>query len=383
MGSIRAIQLGLVCALSLVASPALADVKEGVDAWSRGDWDAAVAEWRGPAEQGDPDAQFNLAQAYRLGRGVPVNKSEAEKLYRSAAEKGHVGAADTYGLLLFQDGRREQALPFVLAAAERGDPRAQYLLGIAHFNGQLVKQDWVRAYAFLTLANSSGLPQASGAIAQMDQHIPMDQRQQAAGMALQMRQKADSVRAQQLAAANLASEAPGPSRPATSRPTVVAAVPQPSPRIPRPIESAPQRPSVVAARAAVAEARRVTGTESPAQAGADFARPREVATAPPPAASRPAPAPARAAPTPRRVSTAVAPSSGPWKVQLGAFGVRSNAEKLWSRLSGRSELAGKQRILRPAGRVTRLLAGGFGSRNAAQNACNALKRSGQDCLVTR
>ena len=48
-----------------------------------------------------------------------------------------------------------------------------------------------------------------------------------------------------------------------------------------------------------------------------------------------------------------------------------------------SELAGATRVLEPAGRVTKLLAGGYDSRDAAQSACNALKRSGQDCLVTR
>tara|TARA_Y100000815_G_C12864260_1_gene320227 strand:- start:45 stop:257 length:213 start_codon:yes stop_codon:yes gene_type:complete len=70
-------------------------------------------------------------------------------------------------------------------------------------------------------------------------------------------------------------------------------------------------------------------------------------------------------------------------VQLGAFAVDGNAERLWSRLSGRSELAGASRILKPSGRVTVLLAGGYASRADAQEACSALKRNGQDCLVTR
>ena len=75
--------------------------------------------------------------------------------------------------------------------------------------------------------------------------------------------------------------------------------------------------------------------------------------------------------------------NGPWKVQLGAFGVAGNADKLWSRLSGRAELAGAQKVTIPSGRLTRLLAGGFASRGDAQQACNALKRGGQDCLVTK
>ena len=70
-------------------------------------------------------------------------------------------------------------------------------------------------------------------------------------------------------------------------------------------------------------------------------------------------------------------------MQLGAFSVRANAERLWNQLAGRPELAGAERMMVASGNVTRLLAGGYASQAAAQNACNALKRGGQDCLVTR
>ena len=70
--------LGVAALLTaLAAAPALADVKTGVDAWSRGDYAVAVREWEGPAAAGDPDAMFNLGQAYRLGRGVVVNPARA------------------------------------------------------------------------------------------------------------------------------------------------------------------------------------------------------------------------------------------------------------------------------------------------------------------
>ena len=98
-----------------------------------------------------------------MGQGA--DPARAEQLYAQAAARGHLQAADTYGLMLFQAGRREEAFPYVRDAARRGDPRSQYLLGIAHFNGDLVEKDWVRAYALLSLANSQGLPQAAPAIA--------------------------------------------------------------------------------------------------------------------------------------------------------------------------------------------------------------------------
>lgn len=375
---IKSLSKAMFWIAALAAAPALADVKTGVDAWSRGDYAAAVREWEPAAAAGDPDAMFNLGQAYRLGRGVPLDPKRAEALYARAAAAGHLQAADTYGLMLFQDGRRAAALPYIQDAARRGDPRSQYLLGIAHFNGDVVERDWLRAYALMTLANGAALPQAAAAIAEMDRHIPLEQRQQAAGLAVQMRNEADSARAAELAAFDLAAvPASSPSSPATT----------PSPRVPRPIPTVAVSPSIAAARAAVAEASRATGTESPAEAGASYARPgaaeppRALASSTPPAPPQTAAAAPTPAPQPVRAS-APAATGGPWRVQLGAFSVASNADALWNRLRGRAELAGAQKVLVPAGRITKLQAGGFASRSAADSACRALKRSGQDCLVT-
>ena len=66
-------------------------------------------EWRKAAIAGDADAQFNLGQAYKLGRGVPVDLPMAESWYRKAALQGHPQAEDNYGLALFQDGKRAEA----------------------------------------------------------------------------------------------------------------------------------------------------------------------------------------------------------------------------------------------------------------------------------
>lgn len=400
--------LKMILAAGLLAVPgiALADVNSGVAAWQEGDYAAAVAEWREPAAQGDPDAQFNMGQAYRLGRGVEQNTRQAEVYYAKAAAQGHLKAADNLGLLLFQNGRQQDAMPYVLDAASRGDPRAQYLLGIAHFNGDLVERDWVRAYALLTLANSAGLPQAASAVRQMDEYIPMDQREQAQLLVPQLKREADAQRATRMASADLGTPVASPPKPATdaasTRAPAGAMATGRASRIPRAVAEARVAPSVAAAQSAIAEASRVTGTESPADAGATFARrsapasdagsvepqptTQVVARAAPQPAPQPRPA-ARPQTRPAAVAATGAPSSragsGPWKVQLGAFAVDGNAERLWSRLSGRSELAGASRILKPSGRVTVLLAGGYASRADAQEACSALKRNGQDCLVTR
>jgi cell division septation protein DedD len=358
----------LLAAAGIAASPALADVKSGVEAWTRGDFAAAVKEWQGPAIRGDADAQFNLGQAYKLGRGVSQDLTRAEALFGQAAAQGHLQAADNYGLLLFQRGQRSQAMPFVTAAAERGDPRAQYLLGIAHFNGDNVPKDWVRAYALVSLARQAGLDQARPAQAQMDGFIPLDQRQQAVALAGELAAKAEAARARQLAAVDLGSTVP------------TASIPPAQPAASSPGDA----PTIAAVESAVAAAARAAGGETPRTAGADFARPATTSIATPPA-PRPTPAVVPAA-APRPAPVATPPSStptGPWRIQLGAFGVSANADAAWNRVKGRPELAGHPRINARSGSVIRLQAGGFASEAAAKSACNRLSAAGSTCIVVR
>ncbi len=358
--------LALAGLLMTSAAPALADVKQGVDAWAAGDYATAVREWSGPAAQGDPDAQFNMAQAYRLGRGVEADPRQAEALYAAAAAQGHVKAADNYGLLLFQDGRREEAMPYVTDAADRGDPRAQYLVGVAHFNGDLVEKDWVRAYALLTLANGTGLPQARAALTQMDEYIPLDQREQAQVLAQQLDARANANRAQQLASVDLER---GPVQTAMA---------------PEPIPDEPQPPMVLPAPTAAP----VT-TVAVDRAGADYTLPQTQPASAPAAlrttadqAPAAAPAQVRTAAVPATASAGTA-MNGPWKIQLGAFGQPGNADRLIERMRSRSALSGARLVEEPEGRLTKVMATGFASRAAAQQACNTLKSGGQDCLVTQ
>jgi uncharacterized protein len=363
----RALFLALLAGSA--AYPGLADVKAGVDAWTTGDFNTAVAEWQGPAAKGDPDAQFNMGQAYKLGRGVKQDLGKAESLFAKAAAKGHLQAADNFGLLLFQRGERKKALPYVTAAAERGDPRAQYLLGIAHFNGDEVPKDWVRAYALMSMAQQAGLPVAAQALAQMDENISLEQRQQSVALAQEMSAQAEATRARQLASVDLGSEsAPGT---ATLPPVPVVA------SAPAPVE--------------VAQNQAIGGA---AEAGADFARPSVPATTvavaprPVPPAPRPVietavvpPKPAMVRPAPAAAPVAIA--TGPWRVQIGAFGVAANADAMWNRVKSRPEVAGRSKLLIPAGSVTKLMIGGYASQADAQSACSRLSAGGISCLVTR
>jgi cell division septation protein DedD len=184
----KALALSAAAAFFVGASAAsAADVKAGVDAWQAGNFAGAIAQWRPLAQAGDADAQYNLGQAYKLGRGVPQDLRIAQGWYEKAANQGHTQAQAILGLILFQNGQRAAAVPWLRRGADAGDPRAQYVLGTAMFNGDLVAKDWPRAYALMLRASGQGLKEARANLDQMTDLIPLAQRQQGVAIAEQMR----------------------------------------------------------------------------------------------------------------------------------------------------------------------------------------------------
>jgi cell division septation protein DedD len=112
---------------------------------------------------------------------------------------------------------------------------------------------------------------------------------------------------------------------------------------------------------------RGTAPQSSAPAKTTTPRPKSAAKAPAKTAAAAA-APAKPAPPP----AAAKPASGNWRIQLGAFSQRGNAEALYKKLSGKSALAGRSPYFVSAGSVTRLQVGPFESKSAAQAACSTL-----------
>lgn len=338
--SLTAKSVATALALCIAGQPLLADVKAGVDAWTQGQYDKAVKEWRDPALKGDADAQFNLGQAYKLGRGVKADLDVAADWYLRAAKQGHMQAADAYGQLLHYRGKVAEALPYLQASADRGEPRSQYLLATELFNGTNTPKDWVKAYAYMTRASSAGLAPASRSLAQMDQYIPLDQRQQGIALAGEIERKAGANRNAQLAGFDINTK--------------------PAPKVAKPIAVPPSTPPAT----------------KPAAAGF----PGDI-----PPMDGPIKPVVKPAPPPVRVATAPAPvaASGNWRIQLGAFSNENNAKNLWNSLEAKiGDLAGLTPYLKAAGSVTRLQAGPFASRASAEAMCGKVKATGQACLVT-
>ena len=152
-------------------------MKAGIDAWSVGDYARAIAEWRPLANAGNSEAQYNMGQAYRLGRGVQADPAIARSWFQKAGAQGHEQAQTALGLILFQSGDRTTAIYWLRKAADRGDPRGQYVLASAYYNGDGVTKDWARAYALMASAAAKGMPAAVAGLAQMEKVIPPAERE--------------------------------------------------------------------------------------------------------------------------------------------------------------------------------------------------------------
>jgi TPR repeat protein len=168
---LRVFWIALATAISL-QSAAIAGFDEGVIALDRGDFKAALYEFRHSAALGDARAQYNLAVMYRTGRGVDRNYQEAKRWYHNAAELGNVDAQFSLGVM-YQEGmvgkmyvKGSKGLKYNLVkahmwfdiAAWNGHRRSKENLGVVQkympqaeiARARALAKDWRRSWPIVT-----------------------------------------------------------------------------------------------------------------------------------------------------------------------------------------------------------------------------------------
>jgi len=155
----------IVICFSLVTELAgAAKLEEGVSAVEKQDYATAYAVFKELAEQGNAEAQYNLAILYRQGKGVEKDNATALVWFEKSANQG-LASAEYYLGHLYDNGdgvarSSTTAVGWYKKAAEKGNPLAQSNLGVAYANGEGVKQDIIKAYVWFSLAASQGLTAA-------------------------------------------------------------------------------------------------------------------------------------------------------------------------------------------------------------------------------
>jgi TPR repeat protein len=141
---IKAILLSLLITFSGVI---LADFNDGLEAYNQGDYDTAFKEWSPYAEQGDADAQYNLALVYDFGYS---DFNKAFEWYKKSAKQGRKDAQ--YNLaLMYRDGdgtskNYKKSIKWFKKSADQGYAKAQSSLGYAYRWGDRgVDKDYSKA----------------------------------------------------------------------------------------------------------------------------------------------------------------------------------------------------------------------------------------------
>jgi uncharacterized protein len=136
------------------------ELQDGVDAYFRRDYKKAYKLLLPLAEQGNPEAMNQLASMYFDGVGVKEDNKKAIQLLRLAAEQGH--ARSQYGLgSLYKGGEvvpqdYKKVEKWWKLAAEKGNPVAQSFLGKLYADGEGVSQDYKEAVKWWKLSTKQG-----------------------------------------------------------------------------------------------------------------------------------------------------------------------------------------------------------------------------------
>jgi hypothetical protein len=162
--------------LALFPETSHASLDAAMKAWAAGDYNAAAKLLKPRADEGDPEAQFNLGLYYFQGLGGDRNYAEAAKLFRGAAEQGHVMAANNLGAMNMDGRGIPRNLPeawfWFAIVAHRGDQAGGVLRDLVasqmtrpqieqardRFEGWVDKNDapwWKKAYRYLTGSQST------------------------------------------------------------------------------------------------------------------------------------------------------------------------------------------------------------------------------------
>jgi len=162
----------LMLLMWLVSATAVAAVPKAQAFWDAGDYRQAFAAAFEPANAGDPQAQFLLGEAYRLGRSVDQDLLQARDWYMRAARQGDSASAAALGELLLNMRLSREAVPWLTLAASHNDARATALLAAVYYTGDGADKDLILATSLMKKAAAEGSPEAKAKLALMDDTAP-------------------------------------------------------------------------------------------------------------------------------------------------------------------------------------------------------------------
>lgn len=125
------------------------DLEQGIYELNRGEFQAAIEQFRPLVEEGYAPAQYQMALMYQHGYSVPKDGMKALELFQLSAAQNYPDAQFELALL-YTEGKLvkkdlKAAFELTHKAAKKGLASAQFNLGVMYANGDGVKQDDFKA----------------------------------------------------------------------------------------------------------------------------------------------------------------------------------------------------------------------------------------------
>jgi len=146
--------------LIAIPLPASADFMGAEAAVRRGEYPSAYLACKSETDAGDAECQHLVGYLYQEGLGVPLNATEAIRLFRLAAKRGlsiaqcHLGFAYERGFGVSRDDF--EAVRWYRLAAAQGDPIGEYFMAFSLLEGRGIAKDRTKAIEILQHAADRG-----------------------------------------------------------------------------------------------------------------------------------------------------------------------------------------------------------------------------------
>ena len=177
--TIRIVALALAITM-MVPMVGYADFQKGMDALKAQDFITAISEFRLAAEQGNGHAQLYLGIMYGKGLGVVKDGEIASKWLQLAIDANAITPFQL-GVMFGTAKYHKEATKWYIYGAERGDVKAQTILGLSYANGERgLEKDHKEASKWLRLAAEQGYAESQfylGSLYEVGAGVPKDSKE--------------------------------------------------------------------------------------------------------------------------------------------------------------------------------------------------------------
>ena len=148
--------LPLLLLISIIAPAQANDLDNGIYELNRGEFNAAIEQFRPLLSEGYAPAQYQMAIMHQRGYGVPKDGMKALELFQLAAAQNYPDAQFELSLI-YTEGKLvkkdlKKAFELTQKAANKDLASAQFNLAVMYANGAGVKQDDFKASRWYKVA---------------------------------------------------------------------------------------------------------------------------------------------------------------------------------------------------------------------------------------